>query len=154
MEPMTAVWLVALILFGLVEAFTPQLVCIWFACGSLAALIGTLLGAPLWLQLLIFFAVSILLLIISRPLYRKYIAPGRVPTGTDALIGKEVPVTEEINNLLETGEIRVNGLRWSARSADEGVIIPKGSVVKILGVAGVKLLVTPKFQESVSESAS
>ena len=59
---MTAVWLVAMIVLLIIEGIVPGLVSIWFAIGAFAAMISAILGAPLWLQVLWFFAVSILTL--------------------------------------------------------------------------------------------
>ena len=86
---MTAVWLVAMIVLLIIEGIVPGLVSIWFAIGAFAAMISAILGAPLWLQVLWFFAVSILTLCLTRPFAKKYVNSRRQPTNADRLIGME-----------------------------------------------------------------
>ncbi len=135
-------WIGLLILFLLVEGSTVALVSLWFAFGCLAAIIAALLGAGLWVQVGLFAGVSAILLALLRPFLKKYIAPSIQKTNVDTLIGKECPVTEDIRNLLSQGQVKVGGMVWSARSTD-GKDIPKGTVVKIERVEGVKLMVSP-----------
>ena len=137
---MSAVWLVAMIALLIVEGLVPGLVSIWFALGALAALICALLGAPLWLQFLWFFAVSIASLVLTRPLAKKYINARVQPTNADTVIGQEGLVTENIDNVLGTGAVTVGGKIWTARSIGDADI-PAGSTVKILRIEGVKLIV-------------
>ena len=63
-----------------------------------------------------------------------------VPTNADANIGKEVIVTEDIDNLLFKGEVKVNGQLWSAQSLD-GEKIDKNSKVVIRKIEGNKVFV-------------
>ena len=139
---MQYLWIVLAIAFLIVEFGTVTLISIWFFGGSLAALAAYYLGAPLWLQVLVFALVSLLLLLLLRPFLRKYVDPHKVPTNVDALIGKEALVTEEIDNLLGVGAVKVGGILWSARSAT-GVHIPIGTVVTVQSVEGVKAIVKP-----------
>ena len=80
---MTAVWLVAMIVLLIIEGIVPGLVSIWFAIGAFAAMISAILGAPLWLQVLWFFAVSILTLCLTRPFAKKYVNSRAMPTNAD-----------------------------------------------------------------------
>ena len=137
---MTAAWLIAMIALFVIEALVPGLVSIWFAIGALAALISALVNAPLWLQIAWFFIVSVALLILTRPLAKKYVN-GRVqPTNADVVIGKSAVVTEEINNVLGTGAVSVGGKEWTARAEGEEPIA-EGKVVSVLRIEGVKLIV-------------
>ena len=95
MSPMTLMWLVALILFGIAEAATVGLVSIWFAVGTIPALIVSALGGPVWLQVLLFLAVSILMLAMLRPFVRRISAP-RARTNADRHIGQTAIVTETV----------------------------------------------------------
>ncbi len=133
-------WIVSLIAFIVVEAVTAQLVTIWFAAGSLCALIAEVFGAPLWLQLTIFVVVSAVALAATRPLVRKMKNKPSVPTNADSIIGKKALVTEEIDNLAAKGRAEVNGMSWSARSEDNN-IVPAGTEVIIQKIEGVKLIV-------------
>jgi membrane protein implicated in regulation of membrane protease activity len=137
-------WIAAMIFFIIVEAVTVGLASIWFAIGSVAALICALAGGPVWLQVVWFVAVSALTLFLTRPLVKKYVAGRAVPTNADRNIGRTAVVTEEINNLAATGAVKVDGLDWTARSTDDNITIPKDSVVVIREIRGVKLLVEPK----------
>ena len=115
---MTAVWLVAMIVLLIIEGIVPGLVSIWFAIGAFAAMISAILGAPLWLQVLWFFAVSILTLCLTRTFAKKYVNSRATPTNADMLIGKECVVTEAIDNVLGTGAVTVGGKVWTARTEE------------------------------------
>lgn len=139
---MTIVWTAAIIVFGIVEAVTAGLVCIWFAAGAVAALIAAFVGVPLWAQIGLFVIVSAVALALTRPLLKK-ITQGQVtPTNADRVLGQTAKVTETIDNENYTGAVYVDGKTWTARSAD-GSVIPAGSRVKIEKMQGVKLLVSP-----------
>ena len=135
-------WVGLLILFLAVEGSTVSLVSLWFAVGSLAALVGALLGASLAVQTGLFLVSSVVLLALLRPFLRKYIQPSIQKTNAESLIGTRCPVTSPICNLRSQGQVRVGGMVWSARSAD-GKDIPKDAVVKIERIEGVKLIVSP-----------
>lgn len=133
-------WLAALVLFLILEAVTVSLVSLWFAGGSLAALLAAALGAGTGLQWLVFALVSGLLLALLWPLAKKRLNKKHVRTNADRLIGREVLVTEAVDNLHETGEIRVNGVLWTAVSAS-GQPIPVGTLVTIERIEGAKVYV-------------
>ncbi len=136
-------WAVAIIVFGIAEAVTAQLVSIWFVAGSIAALIAGLCNAPIIVQVVLFLAVTIIALVITRPLVKKYITPKKEATNADKVIGQIGVVTEEINNINATGQVKVDGKIWTARSL-ENKIIPNGDEVIIDRIEGVKLIVTNK----------
>ena len=137
---MEIIWLALLIVFAITEGVTVALVSIWFMGGALAALIAALCGAELWVQVVLFFTVSILLLLCLRPLSKRLIKQKKVATNADSNIGKEAVVTERIDNLQGSGAVRISGVEWSARSAD-GSEIEKGAVVRVLRIEGVKVCV-------------
>ena len=141
---MTAVWVVLMIGFLIVEGIAPGLVSIWFALGALAALISSLLGAQLWLQFVWFVVVSVLALVATRPLAKKYVNSRTQATNADMLIGQECIVTETIDKLHGTGAVSVAGKVWTARADDPDRIIAKGSVAVIERIEGVKLIVKTK----------
>lgn len=142
LSPLALFWLVALIVFAVAEAATVGLVSIWFAGGSLVALVTCSLGGPLWLQILLFLVVSCVMLALLRPFVKKVARPGQTRTNADRHLGKSALVTEEINNLQETGTVKLDGVTWSARSAD-GSVIPVGTLITIQKIAGVKVIVAP-----------
>lgn len=137
---MTMIWLIAAIAFAVIEALTVGLTSVWFALGSLVALLAELLGAELWLQITLFLVVSALTLYFTRPIVKKYVNSKVEPTNADMLIGKECRVTETIDNIAGTGAVYVDGKTWTARCDDESVIA-EGELVIALRIEGVKLIV-------------
>lgn len=136
------VWLALLILFFIVEASTVTVVSIWFAAGSLAALIASMLGAPTWLQTVLFFVVSVALLLALRPVTKKYFTPRLTKTNVDSVIGSVGIVTAAIDNIQAVGTIKLGAMEWTARSTS-GEQIPAGTRVKVDRIEGVKAFVTP-----------
>lgn len=133
------VWLALLVAFLIMEATTVQLICIWFAAGSLAAMVVSLLGGAVWLQVLVFFTVSIVLLVLLWPLARKHFKPKLTATNADALVGRICTVTEDIDPL-EGGRVKLGDVTWSARN-DGGAAISAGKQVKVLKIQGAKVIV-------------
>lgn len=140
MEPMEIFWLAACVIFLVVEAVTPSLVSIWFGIGALVSLIAAAIGAELWLQIVLFLAVSAITLAATRPLAKKFLDKKHQATNADMVIGKIAVVTEEIDNVSAKGAATCMGKEWSARSKDASVI-PAGTKVKVLSIEGVKLIV-------------
>ena len=137
---MTIVWTAAIILFGIVEAVTAGLVCIWFVAGALVALVAAFVDAPLAVQIILFLVVSAAALALTRPVLRKITNATATPTNADRVLGEFAKVTETIDNENSAGAVYVDGKTWSARSAD-GTVIPAGERVCIESMEGVKLFV-------------
>jgi len=133
-------WLIIAVLLILIESATVQLVFMWFAAGAVVAMLSSFMGAPVLVQLILFFITSIVALIILRPILQKKITPRKTATNADAVIGKTGVVTEEIDNLMQTGRVIANGLDWTARSADDSKIEVKQKVA-VKAIDGVKLIV-------------
>lgn len=142
-ENMIYVWIAAMVGFLILEAIIPGLVSVWFAIGSLSAIIAAALDAPVWIQLAVFAAVSVVTLLATRPLVKKYINSRTTPTNADAVIGLECIVTEDVDNIRGTGAANVGGRVWTARSTDDDVIISSGSRAVIKNIAGVKIIIEP-----------
>ncbi|MGF7146100.1 membrane protein implicated in regulation of membrane protease activity [Anaerotaenia torta] len=140
-------WLIILALLIIVEIVTLGLTTIWFAGGALVAFIVSLFYDNLMVELILFIAVSMVLLYFTRPLVLKYFNPKRIKTNYEGLIGKEAMVTATIDNMNAMGQAIVNGQEWSAKSLD-GSIIEKGTRVVINSITGVKLVVSVIRQES------
>ena len=134
------IWLFLIILFAVTEALTPAIVSIWFALGSLFALGASALGAPVWFQITVFIIASSLALILTRPLVKRKLNKNIIPTNSDMLIGETGIVVEKINNIEETGTVKIRGKLWTARSEDNSEI-SAASRVLICGIEGVKLIV-------------
>ena len=122
-------WLLLAAIFIVIEIITLGLTTIWFAGGAL------------------FLIVSIVLLILTRPLAVKYLDSKTEKTNSEALIGQRALVTQKINNLNATGQAKAGGMEWTARAKEEGTIIPEGEIVTILEIQGVKLIVEPTGQK-------
>lgn len=140
---MLVVWAVAIAVFGIFEGLTAQLVSIWFVIGSAAALGAAALHAPPWVQAIVFFAVSMIALAVTRPIVKKHLQSKLEKTNADRCIGQDAVVTEEIDNLRATGQVKADGKIWTARSSDKSVI-PAGSIVTVEKIDGVKLIVSTK----------
>ena len=138
----TIIWLVLLVVFLLLEAATVVMVSLWFAAGSLIALLASALGAPIWLQVALFLIVSAALLACLRPLVRKHFTPSLTRTHVDAVIGGTGYVTADIDNAAATGSVKLGAMEWTAR-ATAGNRIPKGTLVKVDKIEGVKAFVSP-----------
>ena len=143
MSEMMIFWLVLLILCIAVEALTMGLTTIWFAGGALVAILGSLLQLPVYVQILLFFIVSLLMLFFTRPLAVKYFNRDRVKTNVESMVGRQAIVTDDIDNVQCRGQVTVGGQEWSARSCDDSVRITQGTVVTVAAVSGVKLIVRP-----------
>lgn len=140
METYLYMWLIAFVLFAAVEFATSMaLISIWFAAGSLVALVLSAFDVPLWIQLLVFILVSAILLICTRPIAKKH-AKNNVDTNIKIIIGKTAKVIEDIDNLKATGRVRLDGVDWTAIS-DTGEIIEKNSHVTVTKIEGSKLYV-------------
>lgn len=143
MEIMDIVWMVLLVGFLLIEGACPiHLVSIWFAAGSLAALVASLLAGPIWLQVLLFLLVSGILLAAFWPLVRKFINPGLKKTNIDAIIGSLGRVTADIDNISAVGQVKLGAMEWTARSTG-GELIPAGTLIRVDRIEGVKVFVSP-----------
>lgn len=138
-EITSVVWLILLVVFIAAEAATVQLVSVWFAVGALAAMVVSLLGGELWLQVAVFFILSIALLALLWPVAKKRLKPKVVATNADALVGRLCTVTEEIDPI-EGGRVRLGDVTWSARS-ESGTRIPAGTRARILKIQGAKVFV-------------
>lgn len=140
LEPPMA-WIIILVIMVLIEVFTMGLTTIWFAGGALAAFVVSIAGGGIPAQVIVFLIVSLILLLLIRPLAKTRFNSKRVRTNAESLIGEIGVVTEPIDNLNAQGRIVVHGQEWAARTVQEGVQADKGAHVKVLSISGVKLMV-------------
>ncbi len=140
------VWLALLIIFAVAEAATVGLTSVWFALGSLGALVCALAGGNIWLQLGIFIVLSLVCLVALRPLAKKYLNNRVEPTNADRVIGQEARVTQDIDNIQGTGAVTIGGVTWTARS-EHDTPIPAGAMVRVLRIEGVKVMVEKSKEE-------
>ena len=141
---MTVVWLAVFVVLLVIEIVTMGLTTIWFAGGAAVAAIASALHAPFGVQILLFLVVSLVLLYFTRPIAIKYFNKDRVKTNVEGMIGNQAIVTSEIDNQQGIGQVTLNGLEWTARTLEDGIILPVGCVVTVEDVQGVKLIVQEK----------
>ena len=134
-------WLAAVVVLLVIEIATLGLTTIWFAGGALIAGIAAVAGAGRIVQFVLFLIVSLILLIFTRPLAVRYMNKGVPKTNVNSLIGEKAVVIQKINNLEQTGQVRINDIEWMARTSSDEVTIPEQTVVTIEAVQGVKLIV-------------
>ena len=137
--PMAVIWLIAVVVFVVAEAATLGLTSIWFACGSLLAMVAALLDVSIWGQLLVFILGSALLLASTRKWDSK-LKLGRVKTNADRIIGQQAVVIQTIDNQAAKGQVRVGGQVWTARSVEDEPILA-GTQVEVVQITGVKVIV-------------
>ena len=136
---MAVIWLIAVVVFVVAEAATLGLTSIWFACGSLLAMVAALLDVSIWGQLLVFILGSALLLASTRKWVSK-LKLGRVKTNADRIIGQQAVVIQTIDNQAAKGQVRVGGQVWTARSVEDEPILA-GTQVEVVQITGVKVIV-------------
>ena len=147
MDYMVWAWLIAAVVFGIVEALTAGLVSIWFVAGAAAGLVAAVFDLSVPVQIGAFIVVTAAALAATRPLVKRWTSGKAVPTNADRVLGQTAKVTEAVDNGNATGAVYVDGKTWTARSAD-GMVIPEGTVVEIMRMEGVKLFVK-KLEEKV-----
>lgn len=137
---MWIVWLVLLVLMIIIEAAGPALVSVWFAVGALVSMIVSFIPkVPWWVEVIIFFVVSLISFFAIRPILRKRMKRDVIQSNVDSLVGKSGKVNEDIVPL-EGGEVKINDVIWRANSLDD-TLIPKDSIVEVVSINGNKLIV-------------
>ena len=141
---MYIIWIAVIALSIFLEANSAALTAIWFMPAALVSLILALCGCTWQTQVITFAILALVFVLIGTLVIKKRFKKKKhTPTNADRILGTEGLVTEEINNTIPTGEVKTDGKRWSARSAD-GSIIEVGVLVTILRIEGVKLIVEKK----------
>ncbi len=144
-------WVTAFIVFAVSEAISVRLIAIWFAIGSIAAFIAALMDMSFWMQIVVFFICSFLLLVLTKPLTKRFINQNCEGSNADCLIGKIGIVIEMIDNQRARGRVSVNGAEWAARSCDDTVIAVDEKVT-IESIDGVKVMVTKRNPQKLPEN--
>ncbi len=134
-------WLILSFLLLIFEVFTLGFLLACFSFGALLAVIPALIGLDATWSMLVFAIASIASILFLRPLILKVTNKSNVKIGMEAMIGRKVKVRESINNLENQGTVSVNGEVWNARSIDDTVLIPAGSIVEIVSYESIELKV-------------
>ena len=140
---MIVVWLAVALAMLVIEALTVGLTTIWFAAGALVALIAALLDLSIGVQIVVFLAVSICLLVFTRKIFVEKLKAGSEKTNVDALVGEKAVVVSPIHPY-EVGQVKVGGQIWTAVGPDPELSISEGTLIQVQAVEGVKLVVAPK----------
>ena len=139
---MVILWVALLVIFIITEVLTVSLVSVWFAAGALAATVCALLGGEVWLQAVLFFAVSGVMLFLLRPVAKKHFTPKLTRTNVDAVVGSTGKVTLRIDNDAASGQVKLGAMEWTARSTS-GAVIEEGTKIRVDKIEGVKAFVSP-----------
>lgn len=142
-------WLIVVAACAIVELVTLGLTSVWFAGGALIAALVAIVFPYFWVQVIAFIIVSFVLLFFTKPIAVKYFNKGRIQTNAESLIGQRAIVVSEIDNLKGIGTVTVSGLDWTARTLEDGLVIPERAVVVIRRIEGVKLIV--ELDDSLKE---
>lgn len=144
-------WLIAAGVFFVCEMLTVGFLIFWLGIASILAMIVSLFTDNLLIQTAVFVFSSGLLIFLTKPFIEKFVTKKdkTINTNVYSLIGKIGIVTEEINPLLGTGQIKIGTEIWSAISTDES-IISKDSQIEILEIKGVKAVVKEKALSKLS----
>jgi membrane protein implicated in regulation of membrane protease activity len=143
---MAIVWIVIAIIFAAIEGFTLGLVTIWFTIGAAAATVVAFVGGDPLTQIAVFFIVSIVLLIFTRPILVKKLKVGREKNNIEQLEGSVALVTEAVEPF-KSGLVKVNGVVWTAVGEEQGFACDAGEEVEIVRVEGVKLIIKEKQEQ-------
>ena len=138
---MSIVWLALIVIFLIVEIATVGLTSIWLAGGRSWRSCVELLGLGIVWQIAAFLIVTFILLYFTRPWAQKYLNAKSVKTNYESLIGQKIKMTEQVDNLSQTGKAVVNGQEWTVRAEADGDILEPGDFGEVLRVEGVKLIV-------------
>ena len=139
---MLYIWIGLAVAFILLEALSAQLTSVWFALGAVAALILTVCGVEsIAVQSVVFVGVSLLALLLTRPLVKRLLSKKVQPTNADRSVVEKGVVTEAIDNLNGVGAVKVHGIEWTARSENGDEILSVGQEVLVTRIEGVKVIV-------------
>ena len=134
---MMILWIIVIVILTIIEAITFNLTTIWFVGGGIAALGVSFLTDNFVIQFGVFVIVGVFLLATTRKAAVRFLMKNRVPTNADRVINMQGIVTEEIIPT-RTGEIKVDGKRWTAFAEEK---IEEGKIVCVVAIEGVKLKV-------------
>lgn len=139
------IWLGVVCCSAVIEFMSLQMVSIWFVAGGIVALILAIIGGiDLWIQIVVFIALSMILLLSFRKMALKYLLRNtNTKTNVDSIVGKETRLLAPIS-LDKVGSVKINGVVWTAIAENDTISIPAETLVAVVEVRGNKLVVQPK----------
>ena len=142
LDYMLYLWIGFFVLSVIVELNTMNLIAIWFMPGTLVAIVLALFSVPVWIQVTVWLALTIIVFAATGRLSARLRHPKVQPTNADRVIGQTALVTETISDREQTGQAKVLGQIWSARTDDTAEEIPVGTEVRVVRIEGVKIIVS------------
>ena len=136
------VWLILAGIFVIGEVLTSGFLIFWFSLGSLIAMVVSFFIPDVIVQTTVFLISSVILILSTKPLVKKFANIDTVKTNAQSIIGKKGLVTKDISSIKATGQVKIEGELWSAIGKDD-MDIPKGTEVEVNEIKGVKVVVTP-----------
>ena len=136
-------WLIAAGVFFIGEIMTVGFLLFWLGISALIAMVVSFFTSNVIIQMSVFIISSIILILATKPLVKKFVNEKNVKTNAFSLVSKNALVIQDINNLNSVGQIKVDGEIWSAQSSEDDINIPIDSEVKIVKIEGVKAIVKP-----------
>ena len=136
------VWLILAGIFAIGEVLTTSFLIFWLSLGSLIAMVVSFFIPDIIVQTTIFLISSVILILATKPLVKKFANIETVKTNAEAIIGKKGLVTKDINSINSTGQVKIEGELWSAIGIND-MDIPKDTEVEVNEIKGVKVVVTP-----------
>lgn len=146
---MTVFWLVLLILLLGIEIVTVGLTSIWGVGGAFVAMLLSIMKMPVGMQIIAFLVVTVVLLIFTRPFAMRFINTEKEKTNYESIIGRIVCIAQRVDNLQQTGMAVVNGQEWTVRSERDNEVIEPGTMAKVVGISGVKLIVKVEKEDEI-----
>ena len=132
-------WFGIAVICAVIEGMTLGLTTVWFALSAILMIFVSMLHPPFYVQCVLFALVALLLLFFTRPIALKFLHAKREKTNADSLIDKKAVVLQTITEF-EKGQVKINGIVWTAASID-GAVIPAGDECIIEKIEGVTLIV-------------
>ena len=136
------VWLILAGVFVIGEVLTSGFLIFWLSLGSLIAMVVSFFTDNIIIQTTVFLISSVILILATKPLVKKFANTKTVKTNAEAIIGKKGLVTKDIDSIRATGQVKIDGELWSAIGKDD-MDIKKGTEVEVEKIKGVKVIVTP-----------
>ena len=136
------VWLILAGIFVIGEVLTSGFLIFWFSLGSLIAMVVSFFIPDVIVQTTVFLISSVILILATKPLVKRFANIDTVKTNAQSIIGKKGLVTKDINSIKATGQVKIDGELWSAVGLND-MDISKGTEVKVIEIKGVKVIVTP-----------
>ena len=136
------VWLILAGIFAIGEVITTGFLIFWLSLGSLIAMVVSFFTDNIIIQTTVFLISSVILILATKPLVKKFANIETVKTNAYSIIGKKGLVTKDINSIKSTGQVKIDGELWSAIGIDD-MDIPEGTEVEVNEIKGVKVIVTP-----------